>query len=276
MGAAGAGHLVAGQRTRPCPRPSGRPCRRATSRTTRCSTSPCSASPPDGRLRVQIEGDELRHYPGHRHAGDREPAHPRHRRPTAASRVASALRALSNGDGSEVQLFGSAQVVREAPGRAGRDRVPQRVPACLPEHRAGALAPAGGGATRRQPSCAPSGMEYDNLARVVELKGRQRAVLPAACAARLSRERRMNRLHRWSSSPAPPAASARRWRRASARAGYRLALVARREAEVRAWAQCAGLQRRRAPASTPPTCATWRRSRPPAAPASPRRACPTW
>ena len=67
----------------------------------------------DGRLRVQIDGAELRHYPD---TDTLEIDSPRIRAfgPDGQVTLASAIRALANGDGSEVQLFGSAQVVREA------------------------------------------------------------------------------------------------------------------------------------------------------------------
>ena len=59
------------------------------------------------------------------------------------------------------------------------------------------------------------------------------------------------------------------------RAGYRLALVARRTAEVEAWAQAQGWVANEV-AVYAATCATPPASRRPAAPASRRRACPTW
>lgn len=69
----------------------------------------------DGRLRTQIEGERLRHFP----ASDTiEVDAARIRSIDAQGRVtvATARRALANGDGSEVQLFGDATVVREPVG----------------------------------------------------------------------------------------------------------------------------------------------------------------
>lgn len=127
----------------------------------------------DGRLRVQIEGTELRHYPD---TDTLEIENPRIRAigPDGHVTVASALRALSNGDGSEVQLFGSAQVVREAD--SPRDVVEFRsefLHAFLNTERVRSHLPVQvrQGSTEMR----ADGMEYDNLARVVELKGRQRA-----------------------------------------------------------------------------------------------------
>ncbi len=66
----------------------------------------------DGRLRVRIDGSELRHLP----ASDRiEIDQPRLRAVAADGRVmlAQANRAVGNGDASEVQLLGNAQVTTE-------------------------------------------------------------------------------------------------------------------------------------------------------------------
>ena len=67
----------------------------------------------DGRLRVRIEGEVLRHYPD---TDTIEVDMPRILAfaPDGRTTVATARRAVSNGDGSEVQLLGGAQVVREA------------------------------------------------------------------------------------------------------------------------------------------------------------------
>ncbi|MBL8303432.1 MAG: LPS export ABC transporter periplasmic protein LptC [Ideonella sp.] len=67
----------------------------------------------EGRLRVRIEGDEMRHYPD---TDTVEVDNPRIRSfaPDGRATIATARRAISNGDGSEVQLLGGAQVVREA------------------------------------------------------------------------------------------------------------------------------------------------------------------
>jgi lipopolysaccharide export system protein LptC len=127
----------------------------------------------DGRMRVQIEGAVMRHYPD---TDTLEIENPRIRAIDTEGRVtlASALRALSNGDGSEVQLFGSAQVVREAPvalevmefrseflhAFLNTERVRSHLPVVV---------------RRGSTELRAEGMEYDNLARVVELKGRQRA-----------------------------------------------------------------------------------------------------
>lgn len=128
----------------------------------------------DGAMRVQIEGERMRHYPD---TDTLEIDHPRIRAvgPDGRVTLASAHRALSNGDGSEVQLIGSAQVVREALGRQeaiefrgeflhaflNTERVRSHLPVIVRR-----------GATEVR----ADGMDYDNLARVVDLKGRMRAI----------------------------------------------------------------------------------------------------
>jgi lipopolysaccharide export system protein LptC len=67
----------------------------------------------DGRLRVQVQGTQMRHYPDTNTLEIDEPTI----RATATDgsvTVATARRALSNGDATEVQLQGGARVVREA------------------------------------------------------------------------------------------------------------------------------------------------------------------
>ena len=102
----------------------------------------------DGRLKVRMQGERLRHFADtddHRgrpgagaRGGGRRPRH-----------LAQARRAIANGDGSEVQLIGDARGRQHRAARRA-DPVPRRVPACLPQHRARALAPARGGDQRRQ------------------------------------------------------------------------------------------------------------------------------
>lgn len=130
-----------------------------------------------GSMKVQIEGDTLRHYPD---TDTLEIDAPRIRAVSAEGRVtlATAQRALSNGDGSEVQLLGGAHVVREA--AAGRPAIEFRgefLHAFLATERVQSHLPVvvtqGGSEIRAQ------GLRYDNLAQVVELQGRMRAVFDA-------------------------------------------------------------------------------------------------
>jgi lipopolysaccharide export system protein LptC len=127
----------------------------------------------DGSLRTQIEGDQLRHYP------DNDTLEIDHARIRAVGSdgvvtVASANRALATGDGSEVQLLGDARVTRPAHGNDERiefrgefleafrnvEQVRSHLPVVV---------------TQGETVIRADGMEYDNLTRVIDLKGRTRA-----------------------------------------------------------------------------------------------------
>ena len=127
----------------------------------------------DGTLRTQIEGDRLRHFP------DTDTLEIEHARLRAVDKdgvvtLASANKALANGDGSEVQLLGDARVVRPAHGREEEVEVRgeflhafrnvEQVRSHLPVT-----------VTQGESVVHADGMEYDNLARVIDLHGRTRA-----------------------------------------------------------------------------------------------------
>jgi lipopolysaccharide export system protein LptC len=69
----------------------------------------------DGRLRVQVQGTQMRHYPD-TDTLEIDGVTIRALSPDGGVTLASARRAVSNGDASEVQLLGGAQVVREGRG----------------------------------------------------------------------------------------------------------------------------------------------------------------
>jgi len=127
----------------------------------------------DGSLRTQIEGDELRHYPDD-DTLEIDGARIRAVGADGVVTLATARRALANGDGSEVQLLGDAHVVRPATAKeAGLDfrseflhafRNIEQVRSHLP-----VVVRQGDNVVRAE------GMNYDHLARVVELKGRSTA-----------------------------------------------------------------------------------------------------
>jgi lipopolysaccharide export system protein LptC len=129
-----------------------------------------------GAMSAQIEGDTLVHFPD---TDTLEITKPRIRAFGTDGRVtvATANHALSNRDGSEVQLSGDAHVVREAtPKEAAIDfrgeflhyfQNTERVRSHLPVL-----------VTQAGTQIAADGMTYDNLARVLDLKGHLRAVLP--------------------------------------------------------------------------------------------------
>jgi lipopolysaccharide export system protein LptC len=138
----------------------------------------------DGALRVQIEGDMLRHYPD-TDTLEIDNARIRAIAPDSRVTVATARRALSNGDASEVQLLGGAQVVREAV--ASDEAIEFRsefLHAFLALERVRSHLPVT--VKRGATEVRAAGMDYDNLARVVELKGRMAAVFapPGAAAAK--------------------------------------------------------------------------------------------
>ena len=128
-----------------------------------------------GALRVQIEGDELRHYPD---TDTLEIDNPRIRAIGDDGRVtvATARQALSNRDGSEVQLTGGAHVVRAATATEAAiefrgeflhylqysERVRSHLPVVV---------------TQGGSEIHADAMAYDHLAGVLDLKGHVRAVL---------------------------------------------------------------------------------------------------
>jgi lipopolysaccharide export system protein LptC len=136
----------------------------------------------DGAMRIQIEGETLHHFPD---TDTLEIDNARFRAVAPDGRVtlASARRAISNGDASEVQLTGGANVLRESNGKdqaielrseflhafLSLERVRSHLPVTVLY-----------GASELNGSA----MEYDNLSRVLILKGNVRAVFspPAAKA----------------------------------------------------------------------------------------------
>jgi lipopolysaccharide export system protein LptC len=128
---------------------------------------------PDGSLRLNIEGDVMRHYPDtdtveidgvrlHGYAAD--------------GRVteASARRAVSNADGSEVQLLGGARVISS--GRDGGDPIQfdgEFLHAFLNSERLHSHLPVN--VTRGGSQIHAEGFDYDNVTRVVHYKGRVQA-----------------------------------------------------------------------------------------------------
>ena len=136
---------------------------------------------PDGSMRVQIEGDSLRHYPD-TDTLEIDNARIRAIGPDARVTIATATRALSNGDASELQLLGSAHVTREAV--AGDDAIEFRsefLHAFLATERVQSHLPVT--VRRGATEVRAEGMRYDNLARVVDLQGHMAAVFAPPRAA---------------------------------------------------------------------------------------------
>jgi lipopolysaccharide export system protein LptC len=123
----------------------------------------------DGSLRMQIEGDRLRHYPDD---DTIEIEDPRIRAigSDGVVTLASARKALANGDGSEVQLIGDAQITR--PAHEGEEEIEFRgqfLQAFRNVERVRSHLPVV--VTQGQSVVRAAGMEYDNLARIVDLQG---------------------------------------------------------------------------------------------------------
>jgi lipopolysaccharide export system protein LptC len=128
-----------------------------------------------GRLKLRIEGARLRHFP----ATDRievEAAQIRAIAPDGRVTLAHAQRALGNGDGSEVQLLGGAEVSSvDATGTPLVMRseflhaffVTERVKSHLP-----VMVQSGGNELQ------VAGLDYDHVARRLDFKGPLRAALP--------------------------------------------------------------------------------------------------
>jgi len=128
----------------------------------------------DGRLKARLQGDQLRHY------ADRdliEVDHARLRAVSSEGRVllAQALRAVTNGDGSEFQLIGDARVdSTDARGEPVQFRGEflhvfvntQRVRSHLPVV-----------VVRDGSEIRAAGMEYDHLSGLLQLQGKMRALL---------------------------------------------------------------------------------------------------
>jgi len=127
----------------------------------------------DGTLRTQIEGDTLRHYPDD-DTLEIDSARIRSIADNGAVTLATARRALANGDGSEVQLIGDARVNRLPFGKDEEvefrseflhafrnvEQVRSHLPVVM---------------TQGSDVVRAASMSYDNLSRVVEFKGRTSA-----------------------------------------------------------------------------------------------------
>jgi lipopolysaccharide export system protein LptC len=132
-----------------------------------------------GRLTSEIHGTEARHYPD---TDTTEIDEPRIRQynERGALTLATARSAISNGDGSEVQLIGDAVVTRTTP-QTGPDPVPTMEIRSeflhafmnserLRTHKRVTI-------RRGDDVFEADGLDYDNLDRVLEMEGRVRGVL---------------------------------------------------------------------------------------------------
>lgn len=131
-----------------------------------------------GRYRLHIEGDVLRHFPD----TDRieiEGVRIHAQSPEGRATRASARRALANGDASEVQLLGGAHMLSETPGAASLEIEGEFLHAFLRTERLHSHLPV---IVRRAGSVTQAaGIDYDHLTRRLQLAGPVRAsFLPPA------------------------------------------------------------------------------------------------
>ena len=141
----------------------------------------------DGLLKSDVYGVEARHYPD---TDTLEIDEPRIRSISAEGRLVTATgrRALSNGDGSEVQLMGNALIVREATKDADGNDLPRMefqgefLHSYVKEERVKSHLPVV--LTRGTDQFTGDDFTYNNLTGIANLKGRVRAILyPKTSAA---------------------------------------------------------------------------------------------
>ncbi|MEO7854355.1 MAG: LPS export ABC transporter periplasmic protein LptC [Rubrivivax sp.] len=133
-----------------------------------------------GRLKIRIQGTRLRHYPD----TDRievDEARIRAMADDGRATVAQADRAVSNGDGSEVQLFGNARVDGSGPRGEPIEFRGDFLHAFLHTEKLRSHLPVW--VRRDNSEFRADGLEYDNLSGLLQLKGQMRALLMPASAA---------------------------------------------------------------------------------------------
>lgn len=141
----------------------------------------------NGKLTSQVSGIEARHYPD-TDTLEIDAGRVRSIGPQGQITVSSADRVLSNGDGSELQLFGNAVVIRE-PIRDASGRETPRLTyrsdflhAFVNEERVTSYKPVV--LTRGTDEFTGDNFAYDSLSGVGELKGRVRGVLTPRASQR--------------------------------------------------------------------------------------------
>ena len=136
-----------------------------------------------GRLQSELQGSLARHYPD-TDTIDIDAVRMRSQAPDGRVTHATANRALSNGDGTEVQLFGNAVVTREAlvlPNGQKQPKLEFRgefLHAWTQTERVSSNQPVT--LTRGKDRFTANSMDYDNLEQVLEMRGRvQGTIAPA-------------------------------------------------------------------------------------------------
>lgn len=146
---------------------------------------------PSGNLRSELFGKEGRHYPDN-DTMEVDQVRMRAISPEGLVTQATANRGLSNGDGSEIQLFGNAVVVREAATGASGRAVPRLefrgefLHAYLDTERVTSNKPVT--LMRGTDRFTADTLDYDNLSGVANLQGRVRGqLMPSPAAMRPAR-----------------------------------------------------------------------------------------
>lgn len=139
-----------------------------------------------GRLQSEVQGEVARHFPN-TDTLEIEKARMRSVSPEGQLTLATADRALTNADASEVQLFGNAVVTREPlPGKPGAPRQPRMefrsefLHAYTKTERVRSDKPVV--LIRGNDQFTADGMDYDNLDQVMQLRGRVRGILQPGVA----------------------------------------------------------------------------------------------
>ena len=133
-----------------------------------------------GRLQSELQGSLARHYPD-TDTIDIDAMRMRSQSPDGRITHATANRALSNADGTEVQLFGNAVVTREAMSLPGGQKQPRLefrgefLHAWTQTERVSSNQPVT--LTRGNDRFTANSMDYDNLEQVLELRGRVHGTL---------------------------------------------------------------------------------------------------
>ena len=139
----------------------------------------------DGRLKAEVSGEQGRHYPDTDFI-EVDQVRIRSFNPRGVQTLATAQRALTNGDASEVQLMRDAQVVREAAVDTQGVALPRLslrsefLYAQLAQERISTNKPVE--LMRGQDRITADSMDYSHLDQVLELRGRVRGTLWSAPA----------------------------------------------------------------------------------------------
>ncbi len=140
----------------------------------------------NGRLQSEVQGEVARHFPN-TDTLEIEKARMRSVSPEGQLTLATADRALTNADASEVQLFGNAVVTREPlPGKAGAPKQPRMefrsefLHAYTKTERVRSDKPVI--LIRGNDQFTADAMDYDHLDQVMQLRGRVRGILQPGVA----------------------------------------------------------------------------------------------